>query len=260
MEDNLNVATIPQDTTAIETNVSTNIDSSIQETQSMQPQTFKVKHLHEEKEISFDEAPTYIQKGMDYDRVKSKYEESKPVIGFVEKLAQQNGMTVPEYLKAVEDYDRQQEIESLASQRNLDPELAEELYLLRQDRKQREVQHQTQAQKEKQNQEFQEFFKYFEGVNKRPFSDKDEIPAEVWNANAQGIPLKYAYAEHHANQLESKLQLQQTNQANSNTSTGSVTGNGASTMGELTPEMIENMSPNELMKRWGEAKKLFKMK
>ena len=87
MEEN-NVATMQQDT-GTDTNVGSSSTEQTQQateqsTQQSEPkQSFKVKYLHEEKEVPYEEAPTYIQKGMDYDRVRSKYEESKPVLTFV---------------------------------------------------------------------------------------------------------------------------------------------------------------------------------
>lgn len=187
--------------------------------------SFKVKHLHEEKEIPFDEAPTYIQKGLDYDRVKTKYEESKPVLGFVERLAQQNGMTVPEYLKAVEEYERQQEIENLSQNNGLSEELAEELYLSRQERKQRESERQQQENQQRQQQEYIDF------LNQFPQVKAEEIPKEVWETKASNpnISLTDAYIRHEYSKLQQKIKAQEVNAENANTSTGSVTGNGTST-------------------------------
>lgn len=214
-----------------------------QTTQQSTPQSFKVKHLHEEKEVLFSEAPTYIQKGMDYDRVKAKYEDSKPVISFVERLAQQNGMAVPEYLKAVEEYERQQEIEALAQQRSLDPEMAEELYLLRKDRQERELQRQEAEKQAKQNQEYIDFMNQFPDVK------PESIPVEVWHmkANNPGISLTDAYIRHEYNSLKSKVQAVETNTKNAEASTGSLTGNGSTSSDFIDSATFEK---NKDDRRW----------
>lgn len=249
MEEN-NVATMQQES-ATDTNVGTSTtavnetpkQATEQSTQQSEPkQAFKVKYLHEEKEIPYEEAPTYIQKGMDYDRVRAKYEESKPVLSFVESLAQQNGMSVPDYLKAVEDYQRQQEIEALASQRSLDPELAEELYLLRQERQQREVQKQQQEVQERQNKEYVDF------LNAYPDLKPEEIPTDVWRIKAEeGLPLKAAYKIYKAEQLESQLNTKQANQKNAEASTGSLTGNGSSSQNYIS---FDTFQKNKNDRNW----------
>lgn len=228
MEENNNVNTISQESS--ETNINSNsdvnntqsLDTSVNQTDESS-KAFKVKYLHEEKEIPYEEAPTYIQKGMDYDRIRSKYEESKPVLSFVEELAQRNGMNVNEYLQAVKDYERQQEIETLSTQNSLDPELAEELYLLRQERQEKESQKQQMAIQERQNKEYLDF------VNAFPDVKPEEIPNDVWRIkDEEGLPLKVAYKLWEGDSLKRKLQINETNQANASSSTGSLTGNGSS--------------------------------
>lgn len=207
-----------------------------------QQQSFKVKYLHEEKEIPYSEAPTYIQKGMDYDRVKSKYEESKPVLSFVERLAQQNGLSVPDYLKAVEEYEKQQEIEALSQKNSLDPELAEELYLLRQERQQRQTAKQQQDQEARQQQEYIEF------INQFPDVKPDAIPNEVWQIKANNnLTITDAYIRHEYNKLREKINAQETNLKNANVSTGSLTGNGNATSDFIDAKTFENKKDD---RRW----------
>ena len=169
--------------------------------------------------------------------MKGKYEESKPVLSFVEKLAQQNGLTVPEYLKAVEEHERRQEIESLAQQKNVDPELAEELYLLRQERKERETSKQQQEREEREKQEYLEFLNEFPEITK-----PDDVPAEVWDIKRKNpnLSITDAYIRHERQQLKAKLAAQEINKANAASATGSVTGNGNASGGDfITPETFE---------------------
>lgn len=239
MEENINVDTIPQSDGTISENETVQQETTQQSTETTTQETtetpkYKVKVLEAdqsgkynriEKELSVEELISHAQMGMDYSRVKGKYEESKPVIGFVERLAQQNGMTVPEYLKAVEEHERQQEIESLSQNNGLPQELAEELYLSRQERKQREVEKQHQQQQARQQQEYIDF------LNEFPSVKPDEIPKEVWEtkANNPSISLTDAYIRHEYNKMQQKFKAQEVNAENANASTGSVTGNGNTT-------------------------------
>lgn len=235
-ENNFGSPTPMEEVSEVSTN-DTPIENTTQETENQQQeqkQSFKVKHLHEEKEISFDEAPTYIQKGMDYDRIKTKFEESKPVLSFVENLAKQNGMTVPEYLQAVEEYEKQQQIEALAQQRSLDPELAEELYLSRQERQQREIERQQQAQQQQEQKEYVDF------INQFPEIKPESIPSEVWTLKAQhGLSITDAYIRHEYNAMKAKLKAQEVNEKNAESATGSLTGNGSAENDFISYDMFD---------------------
>ena len=89
------------------------------------PKSFlKVKYNGEDKDLSEDEARTYSQKGMNYDRI---YEP-------LERLARMNGMNVGEYLNQLNttqfNYEVSQEMEKLREDpkyENLSDEVLEEL-------------------------------------------------------------------------------------------------------------------------------------
>lgn len=250
MDENV-VVTTPQETVT-DTNVG-NIETTSQEssqptTEQSTPQAFKVKYLHEEKEVPYDEAPTYIQKGMDYDRVKGKYEESKPVLSFVEELAQESGMSVQDYLQAAREYREAERIRALAESEGISEELAQRLTKLERGEQERQQQESQRQQEAKRQTEYQEFFDYFEKENGRSFDTaKDSIPDEVWQGVAKGKTILDSYQAHEARmlkdkvrELESKLQIQQTNTANNATSTGSVTGNGAINADFVSQETFNN--------------------
>ena len=86
----------------------------------------------------------------------------------------------------------------------------------------------------------------------------EEIPIEVWKANAEGIPLRYAYSEHALKLTKAADMKVKANIENAQSSMGSVSTDGVNTV--LTAEMVENMTPQQLTKRWGEVKKIFNMK
>lgn len=59
--------------------------------QAQVPQTIKVKFNHEERELSFDEAATLAQKGMNYDKLEEKIKAFETANAQTERLAKQLG-------------------------------------------------------------------------------------------------------------------------------------------------------------------------
>jgi hypothetical protein len=122
----------------------------------------------------------------------------------------------------------------------------------------------------------QEFLDYFQKENNRPFdSVKDILPPDVWSENKkfqetlgkEGKSFIDAYQKHENAILKTKLaefqkgtSTSEVNTENATSTTGSVIGNGSNNSTSLTAEMIENMKPTELMKRWNEVKQVMKMK
>lgn len=179
-------------------------------------QMIKVKFNHEEQEIPLDEAIPLIQKGMNYDKLQEKYGqlESDPRLTFVEEMAKEQGMDVPEFLEAVKSAREDRQLQELV-QNNIPEEYAREMLENRKFREQLEQEKQQNAEEEKRNTEYTEFFDVFQQTNDRNFDPtKDQIPQEVWDAHAQGTPLKYAYMEHHARELKSQLQTFKQNEKN----------------------------------------------
>lgn len=230
------------------------VTEQVESTEQAQPQaTIKLNYLGEEKEIDLEEAKILAQKGMDYDRQKERWEALKPTIDEMKDLAKDFGFIDNDghgdykaYLQAVKEAKRAEEIEQLSQQSALPKELAEELYLLRQERQQREIEKQQMAEQYRIEQENLDFLNYFKEVNGRPFDETDNIPQEVILANQKGIPLKYAYAEYLSKQLLSDKKIEETNQSNAASSTGSVNGQGASVEKEFyTSEEVDKLTDED---------------
>lgn len=179
-------------------------------------QMIKVKFNHEEQEIPLDEAIPLIQKGMNYDKLQERYGqlESDPRLSFVEEMAKDQGMDVPEFLEAVKTAREDRQLQELVQQ-NIPEQYAKEMLENRKFRDQLEQEKQQKAEEEKKNSEFAEFFEVFQQANDRNYDPtKDQIPQEVWDMHAQGTPLKYAYMQHHNSQLKSQLQTFKQNEKN----------------------------------------------
>ena len=160
--------------------------------------------------------------------------------------------TYAEYQEALAKQEQEQKLSELLEQ-NIPEEYATEMLENRKFREQFEAEKTAKQQQEQQQADMREFIKEFPDVK------PEDIPVEVWQANEKGVPLSYAYAKHAYKQATKAEEISKANEENAKSSTGSVSGLGGQSTG-LTKEMVNNMSPQELSSRWGEVKKLFKMK
>jgi hypothetical protein len=189
----------------------------------------RVKYNKEEMELDEHTARELAQKGLNYDKTLERLQalESDPRLSFVEELAREQGMDTNEYLEAVRQHREQQRIDELVQQ-GISEEVAQEMLENRKFREQFESEKKSKMEEEKKNAEFQEFFGFFRNANGRDFvPGQDEIPQSVWEAHAQGVPLKFAFMEHQMNQLQSQLQVLKQNKVNETKAPiGSVTRHG----------------------------------
>lgn len=109
--------------------------------------------------------------------------------------------------------------------------------------------------------EFEEWHK----ENKDSLPDVDKLPQPVIDAFFKGESMIIAFMRHeYAAQKEARqkeveaAKTQAANEKNAADSTGSVKPS-APAGGALTDEMVAEMSPQELAKRWGEVRKLYNM-
>lgn len=176
----------------------------------------KVKYNKEEMELDEATARELAQKGLNYDKTIERLQalESDPRLSFIENLAKQHNMSPQEYIDAVNQQQEQDRINQLVEQ-GISEELAQEMLENRKFREQFESEKRTKAEEAKKNQEFNEFFDYFRQANGKDFNaQSDEIPQSVWEANANGVPLKFAYMEHQNNQFKQQLQTLKQNESN----------------------------------------------
>jgi hypothetical protein len=111
--------------------------------------------------------------------------------------------------------------------RDLPPEVIQELVESRRDREERQQEKAARDADAKVQSEYKDFLETFQSMNERQFTDKDTIPQEVWDAVNKGQPLKFAYLEHHNKELRNQLKIAKQNQANTKKApVGSVTAGG----------------------------------
>ena len=165
--------------------------------------------------------------------LRQKYEselKSHPTLSYLEQKAQRWGMTVEQLIENDRKYEEQQKLNELI-QKNIPPELAQEVLENRKFRETYTTKEKEYQQKQEQQQMYSEFLEAYP-----EFQDPqkaNEIPPEVWQMVNKGEKLLNAYARYENQRLKAEMakyqQQQQTQQANLNnaaTSTGSVKDGG----------------------------------
>lgn len=188
------------------------IQSEVEETtetteETPEEQRIRIKYNHEERELTLEEATQLAQKGMNYDKLQQKFNEvqNNPGLAYLNKLAERSGTSIENLVSYWEEQETQAELNQLI-QNNIPEEYAREMIENKKFREQME-QKERQAQVEaKQQLEFNDFFKAFEGVK------PEDIPTEVWQKNEKGVPLKYAYMEYEHKKLQNEIQVLKHNQ------------------------------------------------
>ncbi len=161
------------------------------------PKLWALRHLGEEKAVNEQEMTALAQKGLDYDRVREKYDAAKPVMEMFTQMAKQSDMTVEQYVSFVRtEAKKSAGMNADEAKRAVDLEDRESAVLAKEAEeaeKQTAAQQATQAEgsaEERRNADIAEFQKTFPDAAK----DAGSIPQEVWDAVKQGQRLAVAYA------------------------------------------------------------------
>lgn len=196
-----------------------------------EPQKIRVKFNHEEKELTVEEAAQLAQKGMNYEKAVERARQEAAQQARDAVIAEMgytwNGKpitTESEYKQAL----AEQELINKYKDRELPEEVIKELIENRRFREESMKEKQTKETQAKEQAQFAEFFEYFQDANGRAFDPaKDSIPAEVQEAVSKGVPLKFAYMEHHNKELRNRIKIETQNKANkAKAPVGGVTVNG----------------------------------
>ena len=207
-------------------------------------QSFKLKHLGEEVEVTQEEAVTLAQKGLDYDRVKVKYEEVKgkheELKGFKEKyseaaelvdeLAKEQNMTLEQFADEVrigklvqQGMDRGVAEVRVAAERDKS-KLVKENEALK-----AEASTKTKAGEDAQKAEARRKADVQEFIESRPDIKPEDVPKEVWAEVAKGKSLLAAFTTYENAKLKVENEALKQNQKNKSTSVNSQTSVGSPT-------------------------------
>lgn len=231
--DEMNAATIPQETE----NVSEQVAEGTTETNEVQEQPsepfLSVKYNKEDVALDKDKAVEYAQKGMNYDKVYEQLEGFKNSKGlkYLENIAQKSNTSIDELVDYWQEQEEIQVIKDLAEKSGLSDEVAERLYHLEKREKEREAKDNEYKAEQEKKQAYTDFLEFY----KEEYGDypKDnDISEEVWRIQEEtGKSVKDAFIEYERNKFKAELskinqsnEVQQKNEANKETSPGSISG------------------------------------
>ena len=171
-------------------------------------QSFELKHLDEVRTVNRDEVIQLAQKGMDYDRVRSKYDEAKPQIEWyaknatsvkwMEEIAQRQGITFTELVD-------QTRAQIMANETNQSLPVCRGI--VANERKAAELETERarmDTPEAKKQRDIQDFIREYPEQAKTP----EALPKEVWEAVRRGETLVNAYRAYELKEVKAQLEKQ----------------------------------------------------
>lgn len=199
------------------------------------PKQWTLQHMDESKSVNETELVTLAQKGMDYDRIRSKWDEAKPVMELFNQFAVKAGMSVSDYIAHIRMQAKQsQGMSEEEAKRSVDLEDREAIIAAKEAQQAAETTAQTRRSEAdaRRQADIEAFRKIYPDAAKDPKG----IPAEVWQRVNEGMNLVAAYAVYDAKQAraaqlaaEQKAAAAMQNQTNAARSTGSMHSSGDNT-------------------------------
>lgn len=204
------------------------------------PKTWTLKHMGEEKTLSTaDITPELLQKGLDYDRVRGKYDEAKPVVELIAQYARQAGMSLADYTKHIrEEAKKAGGMTAEEARRTVELEDREAAVSVRENAGQEQERSEA-GRRAKVAADLAEFERAFPDIYARAKSDPNAIPKSVWDeVNGGQFSLTAAYSRYAVAQAAqaaaAEARARQTegqNSRNAERSTGSMKSAGSDAKG-----------------------------
>ena len=167
------------------------------ETVDARPQTWELRHMGEVRQANEAEMVALAQKGMDYDRIRSQYDEFKPVMEMINRFANQQGLNTKDYISMLRAQAKQAEgLSEADARRSVELEDREAVVAAAEAERQAQQDATAQAQRaeaeaaSRRQADIQEFQQTFPEAAKDPNS----IPPQVWADVRNGSSLVAAYA------------------------------------------------------------------
>lgn len=195
-----------------------------------------------------DITPELLQKGKDYDRIRAKYDEAKPVMELFTAFAAKANMSVVDYAKHLRaEAKRAEGLSEEEAARAIDIE-DREVAVAAAEAAQKSEQQQKESEKEKIRADFELFGKLYPEVYEQAKGNPSVIPKSVWEAVNKGDSLAVAYKKYADAQAAAELQQAKAqaaaavqNAKNVGRSTGSMKSAGSDTK-----------NTDAFMEGWGE--------
>lgn len=204
------------------------------------PKTWTLDYMGQAVTVSEADVPGLAQRALDYDRVRSAYEEARPVMDLFRGFAQRAGVPVQEYIARLRTQAKQMEgLDEAAARRAVEMEDREARVSMQeaQERQRQENFQRVQAAQRQRHERVQADVQEFISVFPDAARDFNSIPKEVWDAVNGGMSLVAAYARYNnasakasarAAEEEQRRQeaVQKQNAQNAAASTGSMQSAG----------------------------------
>ena len=203
------------------------------------PKMWTLRHMDEVRQVGEADMVALAQKGLDYDRIRGKYDESKPVMELFGTFAKQAGMSVTDYLSYIRTQAKQASGMSEAEAKRAvdleDREAAVSAKEAAEAQRQGAANQAAQARAAadaRRSADIAEFQKLFPDAAKDPKA----IPQEVWANVRSGMSLVSAYSKYAVDQAnaarqaaEQKAAASAQNRRNADRATGSMQSAGENT-------------------------------
>lgn len=189
------------------------------------------KYMGQQMHMTADQiTPELLQKGHDYDRVRSKYDEAKPMIEIFTELARNANMSLEDFTRSVRmEAKRAQGMSDADAKRVVELEDREAAVSAAET-----ARREAEAERGRKNDQIRndlDMFRqaYPEVYDKARGGDKSAIPQAVWDEVNRGVPLVAAYSRYLVAQAKEKEQRAETaakNATNAARSSGSMKSAG----------------------------------
>lgn len=213
------------------------------------PKTWKLRHLDQEKEVNEQELTSLAQKGLDYDRIREKYDETKPLMDLFSQFANKAGMSTKDYIAFLrQEAKKAQGMNEAEAKRAVELEDREAAVSAKEAAEAEKTREQQAAQTEKADAERRRQADILEFQKNFPEAAKDpkNIPPEVWESVRNGNSLTVSFAlwqvkqsKAEAEQAKQNAAATQQNERNASRSTGSMKSAGE-----------ENKSKDPFLQGW----------
>lgn len=198
--------------------------------QEQKSDTLQIEYMHQKREISREEAVQLAQKGMDYDRIREKWDDAKETVAFIDEQAKAAGMDRKAFINYLRtEAKKSQGMSEEEAQRAVELENREAAVQLREAEEQQRVadeqaqQNAVDAEKERRDADFRRFAAKYPDLKVESITEA--IP-DVWERVGKGESLVEIWQEHEINRLKTEQAAEEQNAKNAGRSTGSMASSG----------------------------------
>ena len=200
------------------------------------PRVWNLRYMDDVRQVGESDMVALAQKGLDYDRIRTRYDESKPVMELFGSFAQQAGMTIPEYAAHIRTQAKQaQGLSEPEARREVALEDREAVVAAAEAQRQALASAQQSEAAARQREDARRMADIQRFQEKFPDAARDpkSIPQEVWEKVRGGVSLAESYqdyllaqAETARAEAEQRAAASAQNQTNAVRTTGSMRSAG----------------------------------